>query len=132
MDYKISVISPVFNEEEILRDFYRELLKSIKYFDYEIIFVDDGSSDGSFEICKQLRGKDSRVKIIRFEKNYGQQAAILTGLKYISGDAAVVLDCDLQDNPADIPKLIEKWQNGANIVFASRIKRKNSFFKKTT
>lgn len=129
---KISIVSPVLDEEEIIEDFYTSLKRTIRGFDCEIIFTDDGSTDKTKQILEKLRQKDPRIKIVRFKKNTGQQNAILAGLKSSNGDIAIVLDADLQDDPAYIPKLIERWQNGAKIVFAKRAKRKDSYFKQIT
>lgn len=131
-NFKISVVTPIYNEEEGITDFYNEVTRYLDNYKFEIIFVDDGSEDKSLVILKKLRKKDSRVKIIQFNKNFGQQAAIVAGLRNISGDSAIILDSDLQDNPKYIPNLIKKWEEGSKIVFAKRVKREDGVIKKAT
>ncbi len=130
----LSIISPVKDEEENLFDFYNSLiyvLNKISFF-YEIIFVNDGSTDGSLKKLKTLRSKDKRVKIIDFSRNFGREAAVTCGIDYASLDAFIVIDSDLQDSPKYIFNLVESWQNGADIVFTKRKSRKDSFGKRIT
>ncbi|HIP98226.1 MAG TPA: glycosyltransferase [Aquifex aeolicus] len=125
----VSVVIPVYNEEENIKPLYeelREVLKSLPY-EYEIIFVDDGSTDRSYEILKQLALEDKKVKVIRFRKNYGQTAAMYAGFRYAQGDVIITMDGDLQNDPHDIPKLLEKIKEGYDIVSGWRKNRKDSF-----
>ncbi|RTZ61357.1 MAG: glycosyltransferase, partial [Gammaproteobacteria bacterium] len=125
----ISVVIPVYNEEENLKPLYgelKEVLKSLPY-EYEIIFVDDGSTDGSYEILKKLALEDKKVKVIRFRRNYGQTAAMYAGFQYAQGDVIITMDGDLQNDPHDIPKLLEKINEGYDIVSGWRKNRKDPF-----
>jgi len=127
----ISVVIPVMDEEKnisILYDELRSVLLSIAK-SYEIIFVDDGSTDSSFKEMEKLRKKDKRVKIIKFKKNFGQSAALQAGFDYCSGDMVASMDADLQNDPNDIPKMIKNI-NGWDCVCGWRKKRKDNFSKK--
>jgi glycosyltransferase involved in cell wall biosynthesis len=132
----ISVIVPVYFQEKGLLELYKRLeatLSKLDNIDYEIILVNDGSTDKSFEIMKFLNSQNPKVKIINFSRNFNQQMAITAGLDHSIGDAVVVIDDDLQDPPEVIPTMIEKWKEGYKVVYAVRSKRKGeSFFKKVT
>ncbi len=127
-----SVVIPVFNEEDNLESLYHRLSKVLEdsCTNYEIIFVDDGSTDNSLKIIRRLRETDSGVKIISFSRNFGHQVAITAGIDYASGSAVIVMDADLQDPPEVIPRLVEKWREGYDTVYAIRESRKDSIFKK--
>jgi len=127
-----SVVIPVFNEEENLELLHRRLSKVLENLcqDYEIIFEDDGSADKSLEIIKKLRKINERVKIISFSRNFGHQIAITAGIDYASGSAVIVMDADLQDPPELIPKLVEKWREGYDTVYAIRESRKDPILKR--
>ncbi len=128
---ELSVVIPVFNEEEnipVLYDELKESLKDIK--DYEIILVDDGSMDGTFKVSRQLHEKDKQFKVIKFRKNYGQSAALAAGFQHANGDIIVSMDGDLQNDPHDIPKLIKKINEGYDVVSGWRYNRKDRFLKK--
>ena len=112
---KISIVVPVFNEIEVIDTFYARVKKTVETLDtltYEIIFVDDGSNDGSYQKLLDLAGIDGNVKIIKFSRNFGHQIAITAGIDNANGDAVVVIDADLQDPPEVITKFIEKWEEG--------------------
>ena len=128
-----SVVIPVFNEEENLELLYRRLFKVLQNLceDYEIIFVDDGSTDNSLKIMRKLRKINERVKIISFSRNFGHQIAITAGIDYASGRAVIVMDADLQDPPEVIPRLVEKWREGYDTVYAIRESRKDPILKRT-
>lgn len=132
---KLSVVVPCYNEEKTVGEFYKEVtpvLTEITH-DYEIIFVNDGSKDQTLPLIKTLASADEKVKVISFSKNFGQQAAILAGLKASRGDAVIPMDCDLQDPVDVLPKLVEKWQDGYLVVHARRLKRDGETkFKKAT
>lgn len=115
---EISVVVPVYNEEENIRPLYDRLSETLKALglSYEIIMVDDGSSDRSAEIISELNKKDGRVKLLSFSKNFGHMIALSAGLDHASGNAVITLDADLQHPPALIPKLVEKWKSGAEVV----------------
>ena len=127
-----SVVIPVFNEEDNLESLYHRLSKVLENpcKNYEIIFVDDGSTDNSLKIIMRLRETDSGVKIISFSRNFGHQVAITAGIDYASGSAVIVMDADLQDPPEVIPRLVEKWREGYDTVYAIRESRKDPIFKK--
>ena len=131
---KYSAIVPVFNEEENLHVLYVRVKGVLKKLggDHEIILVNDGSYDSTLLLLKKLNDKDKTVKVINFSRNFGHQVAVSAGLKYCSGDYIAILDGDLQDPPEIVPTMVEKWQTGAQIVYAKRRKRKDSLFKKLT
>ena len=106
----ISVITPVYNEHESLPNFFKRVVPIMEQIGlpFEIIAVNDGSSDDSAEILKSYCEKDKRIKAVNFSRNFGQQAAFLSGLKNCSGDAAILIDADLQDPPELFPEMIEK------------------------
>ena len=122
---KISIIVPCFNEQEVIEQTYGRLaMLSLPDFEKELIFIDDGSRDRTPEILKGLAEQDSQVKVLLFAKNFGHQPAVSAGIAHCTGDAAVVIDSDLQDPPELIPEMIEKWQAGNDIVYGKRAKRK--------
>jgi len=129
----ISVVLPVFNEGESLCPLYDELIAALVPLDrpFELIFCDDGSTDNSLAVLKQLAAKDPRVKVIVFARNFGQTAALDAGFKAASGNIIVPMDSDLQNVPADIPKLIHKLEEGYDLVSGWRSERKDPFFSKT-
>ena len=122
---KLSIVVPVFNEEENLTALYQSLTKVIDSIelDFEIIFVDDGSKDRSVEIIRDLNASDSRVNLVRLSRNFGHQIAVTAALDFARGDAAIILDADLQDPPELIPKMIERWQAGYDVVYGVRTSR---------
>jgi glycosyltransferase involved in cell wall biosynthesis len=126
----ISIVIPVFNEAQNISELYEELRKACSGLkgSCEIIFVDDGSSDGSFEILKGIQAGDSRVRVIRFRKNFGQTAAMAAGFEYARGEVIVTMDADLQNDPNDIPALLAKMEEGFDIVSGWRKDRKDRFF----
>ena len=125
---KFSVIIPVLNEEENLPTLHMRLTKVMKSLGepYEIIFVDDGSSDGSFQILKDIHSKDERVGVVRFTRNFGQHPAVMAGFNAARGEIIITLDADLQNPPEEIPKLIEKLKEGYEVVFGVFQQRKHS------
>jgi dolichol-phosphate mannosyltransferase len=128
----LSIVVPVFNEEKNLEHLYERLVNSSAEWNekYEVIFVDDGSTDDTISILLSLSEKDARIKIIKFSRNFGHQAAISAGIEKAIGEAVIVMDGDLQDPPEEIIKLIEKWREGYQVVYAIRKKRKESFVKR--
>ena len=118
----ISVVAPVFNEAEGIRTFVNAVVAELDQLPYawEIVLVDDGSIDNTWEILQTLHAEDSRVKVLRFSRNFGNQAAVSAGLKFAQGDAVITMDSDLQHPPELIPKLVQHWQNGFQSVFTVR------------
>ncbi|KLU63856.1 hypothetical protein DEAC_c42210 [Desulfosporosinus acididurans] len=134
-EVRYSIVIPVYNEEAVIEQTYRRLklvMESTRE-PYELIFVNDGSSDRTVAIIKDFGGQDDAVKLITFSRNFGHQVAITAGMDYASGDAVVVIDADLQDPPELILEMIAKWKEGFDVVYAKRTKRKGeTFFKKQT
>lgn len=130
----ISFIFPIFNESGNIPLLYEKLREATKGLPYsiELLFVNDGSTDGSLELLELLRQKDSNVTIIDFARNYGHQLAVTAGLDAASGDAVIIMDSDLQDPPAVALELIAEWEAGYDVVYAQRRTRKDSAFKKAT
>ena len=132
---KYSIIAPVFNEHECLPEFYKRICKVMDAgrSTWELLLVDDGSTDGSTQIILDLARKDKRVRALIFARNFGHQIAVTAGMDHASGQAVIVIDADLQDPPEVIQKLIAKWQEGYQVVYAVRRKREGeSWFKLTT
>ncbi len=127
-----SFVVPVFNEEAVLEHFYVRLAEVVASLDgeAELVFVDDGSRDATPVILRELVARDSRVRVLEFSRNFGHQAAITAGLDVASGDAVIVMDADLQDPPEVVPRLIERWREGAEMVFAVRTARRDSLMKR--
>ncbi|MBI5787288.1 MAG: glycosyltransferase family 2 protein [Candidatus Schekmanbacteria bacterium] len=125
----VSVVVPIYNEEETIPFLYKELKEALENlgYPYEIILVDDGSWDKSFICLKELAIKDKTLKLIRFRRNYGQTAAMSAGFDHARGDYIVTVDGDLQNDPRDIKKMLEKAQEGYEIVSGWRIKRQDTF-----
>lgn len=130
-----SVIAPVYNEREALLQFYDRIIATMATMDesFELLFIDDGSFDGSQDILRTLAEYDPHVRVIRFSRNFGHQMAISAGLDYARGQAVIILDADLQDPPEVIPALIAQWRAGGEVVYARRTKRRGeTFFKRLT
>jgi glycosyltransferase involved in cell wall biosynthesis len=127
---KISIISPIYNEEDNIAPFISEIDEAVKDLDYELILVDDGSNDSSWEIIKNQASKNYRIKAIRFRRNSGQTQAIRAGIKKASGQFIVLIDADLQNDPKDISKLYEEINKGYDLVSGWRFDRKDDFFKR--
>ena len=133
MDY--SIVVPLFNEEEVINECYTQLTAAMVGCGgaYELVFINDGSSDRTMALARLLAENDDRVKIISFSRNFGHQNAITAGMNNASGNAVVVIDADLQDPPGVIPDMIAKWKEGYDVVYGKRSKRKGeSIFKKAT
>ena len=128
----LSAVVPLFDERENLPALYRRLSDSLAALgiEYELVFVDDGSTDGTPELLDQLSEDDPRVRPIHLSRNFGHQAAVTAGLEFATGDAVVVLDGDLQDPPEVIGLLLERWREGFDVVYAVRTKRKEGPLKR--
>jgi len=125
----LSVIVPIFNEEENIVTVYEELVHVLEeiHQEFEIIFIDDGSTDQSLKILSKLHKDDPRVIIISFRRNFGQTAALSAGFDHAKGDIIITLDADLQNDPMDIPKMLDKLNEGYDIVNGWRVNRKDPF-----
>ena len=122
----ISVVTPVFNEEETVPRFHErttKVLKALEGMDYEIVFVDDGSHDKSFDKLTCLAESDPHVRVLRFSRNFGHQIAITAGVDEARGDCVVVIDSDLQDPPEVIPDMLKEWRDGFDVVYGVRAER---------
>ena len=126
---KLSFIIPILNEQDSLSELYDEILQNCVSYDYEIIFIDDGSSDNSFGVMQQLAAKDEKVKVIKFRRNFGKAAALQLGFTIASGEIVFTLDGDLQDNPVEIPHFIEKLNEGYDLVSGWKRKRHDPLYK---
>ncbi len=128
----ISIIVPVYNEAENLPELYRRLTAASPSWKeaYEIILVDDGSNDSSPLMMRQLADSDPHLKIVRFSRNFGHQAAISAGIREAKGDAVVIMDGDLQDPPEELHRFLEKWREGYEVVYAIRTNRKEGLPKR--
>jgi len=122
----LSIVSPVYNEAENLGEFYSRVINATDNLnlEIEIIYINDGSQDSTIDIITKQRQIDNRITIIDLSRNFGKEIALTAGLDYSSGEAVIVIDVDLQDPPELIPKLVEKWREGYDVVNAKRIKRK--------
>jgi polyisoprenyl-phosphate glycosyltransferase len=133
---KISVVIPVYNEEDNIVNAYKAVSQLMgeyaQRYDYEIIFTDNHSEDNTFPLLQGISRDDKRVKVVRFSRNFGFQKSIYTGYLLTSGDAAIQLDCDLQDPPQLIHQFIKKWEEGYSVVYGVRKKRQESWFMNTT
>ena len=120
----VSIVISAYNEEENIDKLYTELnkvIKDIKGISFELIFVNDGSTDNTLNIIKNLQKKDKNIEIVNFVRNYGHEIAMTAGMDYAKGDAVIFMDADLQHPPIYIAEMIKKWQNGADIVLTKRI-----------
>ena len=123
---KISILIPCYNEEKSLPLLYPELVKLMegnKAYDWELMFVNDGSTDGTLAALQQLRQQDSRVNYVDLSRNFGKEAAMLAGFDYVTGDCMVIIDADLQHPPTLIPEMIKHWEAGYDDVYAKRRSR---------
>lgn len=129
---KLSIIVPLYNEEESIPQLGEEIRDAVKKLslEYELIFIDDGSKDGSFKQIKSLASSDSRIKCLRFRRNYGKAAALSEGFKEANGELVVTMDSDLQDDPSEIGALIDKINEGFDVVSGWKKSRKDPWSKK--
>ena len=130
---RLSVVVPCYNEDSVLLATHAELrrqLARIPQLDCELIYVDDGSTDGTFGHLRRFRAEDRRVRVVRLSRNFGQEVAIAAGLAEAAGDAAVLIDADLQDPPALIAEMVAEWRAGAQVVYAVRVARRGEAWPK--
>ena len=125
----LSVVIPLLNEEDNIHLLYEELKGVLSSMDegHEIVFVDDGSKDGSLKLLEEIQQKDDAVVVVSFRRNFGQTAAMAAGFDYASGDVIITMDADLQNDPKDIPKLVQKMNEGYDVVTGWRYDRKDAF-----
>jgi glycosyltransferase involved in cell wall biosynthesis len=133
---KISIIVPAYNEEESIPYLEKRLvalMDNMKNYEFEVLFVNDGSKDKTLELIKELRERDERFCYVNFSRNFGKEIAMIAGLDYATGDAVILIDADLQDPPELIPELVKYWEQGYDDVYAKRKSRKGeTFLKKFT
>lgn len=130
-----SVVVPMYNEEGVIAESHRRLSEVMKGLgeDYELIYINDGSTDDTMKIITETAQTDKTVRVLDFSRNFGHQIAITAGIDHAVGDAVIIIDADLQDPPEVIPKMIEKWKEGFEVVYGKRVKRKGeTAFKKLT
>lgn len=124
---KVSVVIPMYYEQEVVDVCYKRVKKVLdelkEKYEHEIIFINDGSKDKTLDILQDIAKVDKNVKIISFSRNFGHQVAVTAGLKYVTGDAIIIIDADLQDPPELIPDMIEKWEQGYEVIYGKRKKR---------
>jgi polyisoprenyl-phosphate glycosyltransferase len=132
----ISIVIPIFNEQENIPHVYERvtaIMSSVQsMYNYEIIFINDGSHDASWHLLTQIAKGDEQVKALSFSRNFGHQAALTAGYDVAIGDAVITMDADLQDPPVLILEMLQAWEQGAEIVYARRINRRDSFIKRIT
>ena len=132
---RLSLIVPVYYEEEVLTIAYPRMRAALERtgYDFEIIFVNDGSRDGTMKVLRRIAAEDKKVKVLSFSRNFGHQLAVTAGMDEAKGDALIIIDADLQDPPELIPDMVKLWEQGADIVYGKRKKREGeTFFKKFT
>ncbi len=123
---KVSIIVPMYYEEEVVKECYnrlRNVLANITEYKYEIIFINDGSKDKTLSILEEIAKLDKNVKVISFSRNFGHQCAVTAGLQYVTGDAIVIIDADLQDPPELIPEMLKLWEDGNEVIYGKRKSR---------
>jgi dolichol-phosphate mannosyltransferase len=129
----ITIVVPLFNEEAVIPELHRRLTTAMSALEdqYDIIYVDDGSSDGTLALLASLHLADPKARVISFSRNFGHQTSISAGLSYAEGDAVIIIDGDLQDPPELLPEFIRKWKEGYSVVYGIRTRRKENILKRT-
>jgi len=132
---EISLIAPMYNEEEVIELFFNEVDKHLSHanISYEIICINDGSSDNTLTLLKTIAGHNNKIKVVDLSRNFGKEVALSAGIDYATGQAAIPIDCDLQDPPELIIEMYKKWKEGFEVVLAKRVdRRSDSFIKRFT
>jgi len=133
---KVTILIPCYNEEDTINIFYArviDIINKMRDYHFELLFVNDGSTDNSLHLIKTLKINDTRVSFVDLSRNFGKEIAMLAGFDFLDSDAAIIIDVDLQDPPELIPKMLHYWEEGYSDVYARRISRKGeTFFKKMT
>ncbi|OQY37358.1 MAG: glycosyltransferase [Candidatus Cloacimonetes bacterium 4572_65] len=127
---KLSFIIPALNEEGSLKQLHQEIVKNCASYQYEIIFIDDGSNDSTYPLMLELADKDSNVKVVKFRKNFGKAYALQVGFERAVGDVIFTMDADLQDNPIEIPNFLKKLDEGYELVTGWKVKRRDPLSKR--
>ena len=127
---KLSFVIPIFNEEKSLKELHKEIIENIPDTSYEIIFIDDGSTDNSYAVIEEIARQDTHIKPIRFRTNFGKASALQAGFDKAQGDIIFTMDADLQDDPQEIPRFIEKMEEGNDLVSGWKKKRKDPITKR--
>ena len=133
MNKTVSIVIPCFNESAVIASTHAALDRSLgasQNLNFEFVYVDDGSSDGTSSILRDIRKRDPRVQLVRFSRNFGHQAAVSAGIDHAFGDAVAIMDADLQDPPEVLLGMLEKWREGFEVVYGVRRKRKEGLFKR--
>ena len=132
----LSIVIPCYKEEQVLKETHKclsQVLVKLQDYDYELMYVDDGSSDQTLPLLRQIQRNDLHVRVISFSRNFGHQVAVTAGLEHCKGDAVVIIDADLQDPPEVIPEMLSLWRKGADVVYGVRAEREGeSKFKRLT
>jgi len=130
----ISIVIPVYNEEENISELYVRLTSAAEKWgdDYEVVIVDDGSSDTSLQQLEMIHRTDPRWKVLAFSRNFGHQAAISAGIFYSHGDVVAIMDADLQDPPEELPLFLEKWREDYHVVYAAGTNSKEGGLKRAS
>ncbi len=124
---KISIVIPMYYEEEVVNECYirtKVVLNSLSNYEHEIIFINDGSKDKTLDLLEEIAKEDKNVKVLSFSRNFGHQAAVTAGLKYVTGDCALIIDCDMQDPPELLVDMLRLWEQGNEVIYAKRKSRK--------
>jgi polyisoprenyl-phosphate glycosyltransferase len=119
----LSVVAPVFDEQELVEEFVRRVRAAVADYTFELIIVNDGSSDATPALLDRIAAEDTRVRVVHLSRNFGHQAALTAGLEHAVGDVVVMIDADLQDPPELIPRMVERWEQGSDVVYAVREQR---------
>src|SRR5690349_11029595 len=119
----LSVVAPVYDEQELIEEFVRRACAAVAAYPFELVRVDDGSTDRTPELLDRMADADPRVRVVHLSRNFGHQAALTAGLEHARGDAVAMIDADLQDPPELIGEMIDRWSSGADVVYAVRQRR---------